>query len=105
MGYHHFLWPDTAVMSEVSSDEVAPQPFQVKISCPLEHPGPWILTPGLANGLSDFMPGTLSIQMWSCTFSPRLHGVSLRTLFRCFERAPGPSLLLVRDTDGQVFGG
>lgn len=78
---------------------------QARLRYPEGRPGPWLLTEELASRLSSFLPASLSFQRWNCIFSPRLHGVSLQTLYRRFERSSSPSIFLVRDSGGRVFGG
>jgi len=63
------------------------------------------LSPQLAHVLAQSLP--LSLQwkgVWRLVYSPRLHGVSLQTFFRCLQSA-GPSLMVVQDHRGFVFGG
>ncbi|KAG1660219.1 hypothetical protein FOA52_005088 [Chlamydomonas sp. UWO 241] len=53
--------------------------------------------------LMGVVPPLESLRPWELSFSTRQHGVSLATLFRRSGRS-GPTLLVVRDTGGHVFG-
>jgi len=42
---------------------------------------------------------------WKFLYSPPVHGVSIRTFYRQCRSFPGPSIIVVEDTSGAVFGG
>ncbi|XP_062317177.1 MTOR-associated protein MEAK7 [Osmerus eperlanus] len=66
-----------------------------KLRCLLDLPSLMFLTPQLPEGLSS---------PWRLLFSTQLHGESFSRVVGSCQRK-GPSLLLVRDTKGHVFGG
>jgi len=51
------------------------------------------------------MPSHLQATDWKLMYSSELHGYSLHTLYAKARRLKGPSVLVVKDTDGYVFGG
>eukprot|EP00418_Pyrodinium_bahamense_P019796 CAMPEP_0179119846 /NCGR_PEP_ID=MMETSP0796-20121207/56440_1 /TAXON_ID=73915 /ORGANISM="Pyrodinium bahamense, Strain pbaha01" /LENGTH=223 /DNA_ID=CAMNT_0020818369 /DNA_START=1 /DNA_END=669 /DNA_ORIENTATION=+ len=104
--YLRFLWGgETDAEAGICSSETPVSRAEVQLNYPPEQLGPSLLSQSLADQLSNFLPASLRFQQWNCTFTPHLHGVSLRTLYRCFQQTPGPSVLLVRDTGGRIFGG
>jgi len=42
---------------------------------------------------------------WRLVYTPRVHGVSLRTFYRQCQAWPGETLVLMEDAEGAVFGG
>ncbi|EER20705.1 Oxidation resistance protein, putative [Perkinsus marinus ATCC 50983] len=43
-------------------------------------------------------------RQWTLSYSPKVHGISLEYFYRHMERMPCPSILLIKDTEGTVFG-
>lgn len=67
--------------------------------------GASLLRPAMAAELCQHLPVSLRWKTsWRLAYSPRLHGVSLQTLYRRMSQE-GPSLLFVQDHAGLVFGG
>jgi len=63
-----------------------------------------ILTPETAEQLGSMLPLSVRYSPWLLAYSPRKHGVSLQSLYRNLADK-GPSLVVVRDSNGQIFGG
>lgn len=64
-----------------------------------------LLNSAMAEVLKDFLPAQIQWKTsWRLVYSPRLHGVSLKTFYRRMQKE-GPSLLLIQDHRGYVFGG
>ncbi|EER19285.1 conserved hypothetical protein [Perkinsus marinus ATCC 50983] len=70
----------------------------------LQIKDPWLLTRRAAATLSDHLPIMLRFTQWTLSYSPKVHGISLDNFYRHMERMPCPSVLLIRDTEGTVFG-
>merc|ERR1712031_139213 len=51
------------------------------------------------------LPGHLQATDWALLFATDLHGYSLQTVFRKARAKQGPSILVVKDTEGCIFGG
>jgi hypothetical protein len=59
----------------------------------------------IAKDLSQHLPAALRWRTaWRLIYSPRIHGVSLQTFYRRAQEE-GPTLLIVQDHKGFVFGG
>jgi len=54
--------------------------------------------------LGERLPPRLVGARWKAVFSTSQHGFSLRSLYRKFQGECAPSLLVIEDTDGSVFG-
>ncbi|CAE7397154.1 NCOA7 [Symbiodinium natans] len=64
-----------------------------------------LLSPLMAAALAEHLPAQLQWKTaWRLIYSPRLHGVSLKTFYRRMQ-GEGPTLLLVQDHEGHAFGG
>ncbi|KAF4671569.1 hypothetical protein FOL47_001440 [Perkinsus chesapeaki] len=70
----------------------------------LEVKDPWLLTRKAAATLSEHLPIMLRFTQWVLSYSPKVHGISLDNFYRHMERMPCPSILLIKDTEGTVFG-
>ncbi|KAF4662963.1 hypothetical protein FOZ61_002038 [Perkinsus olseni] len=70
----------------------------------LDAKDPWLLTRRAAATLSDHLPIMLRFTQWTLSYSPKVHGISLDNFYRHMERMPCPSILLIKDTEGTVFG-
>eukprot|EP00811_Abedinium_folium_P036714 NODE_9398_length_1427_cov_4.226154.p1 GENE.NODE_9398_length_1427_cov_4.226154~~NODE_9398_length_1427_cov_4.226154.p1 ORF type:complete len:408 (+),score=148.20 NODE_9398_length_1427_cov_4.226154:183-1226(+) len=67
--------------------------------------GSTLLTDTLAREFASNLPTALRwLPAWRLAYSPRVHGTSLQAFFRRMAHE-GPSLLLVQDSAGIVFGG
>lgn len=66
-----------------------------------------MLTEARLAKLWGFLPVTVRYaDVWKLVYSPRVHGVSLRTLYRQCDVHPGPTLVIIQDeSSGTVFGG
>lgn len=68
-------------------------------------PGSTLLSGDVATELCQCLPTTVRWRSsWRLAYAPRLHGMSLRTFHRRMEDE-GPSLILIQDHSGVVFGG
>lgn len=64
-----------------------------------------LLSAALAWEICQHLPVSLRWKTaWRLAYSPRVHGVSLATFFRRMDQE-GPSLLMIQDHHGSVFGG
>ncbi|KAA0710089.1 Oxidation resistance protein 1 [Triplophysa tibetana] len=60
--------------------------------------------------LNDEMPFTLSSSQgtigypWSLAFSTSNHGMSIKSLYRTMQGQDSPVLMIIKDSDGQLFG-
>lgn len=79
-----------------------PVPQLIDKSSPDSTP-PCILTEAQREQLLPFLPPTLRTHSWSILYSTEQHGCSLRTAYQRLE-GKGPSLLVVLDSEGHVFG-
>jgi len=77
---------------------------RTQICYPADHSDTLCMCLELAQELSFSLPLSLRFQQLECVYAPRLHGISLQTFYRQFEQKPGPSVMLVIDTEGHVFG-
>mmetsp|Transcript_45633 Transcript_45633/g.120680 ORF Transcript_45633/g.120680 Transcript_45633/m.120680 type:complete len:511 (+) Transcript_45633:50-1582(+) len=108
---------DVAISSEVTStstttlangDRVVEACFgdcaRTQIRFPASHSDALLLSVDFAAELLWHLPISLRFQRWECVYAPRLHGVSLQTLYRHFESRDSPSIMLVHDTEDNVMG-
>ncbi len=51
------------------------------------------------------MPSHLQARDWKLMYSTELHGYSVHTLYSKARKMKGPSVIVVKDKDGHVFGG
>ncbi|CAM8992859.1 unnamed protein product [Rhodiola kirilowii] len=63
------------------------------------------ITPELYEFFQSSLPNIVKGCQWVLLYSTLKHGTSLRTLIRQSSQLSGPSLLIVGDTQGAVFGG
>eukprot|EP00927_Polykrikos_kofoidii_P034657 TRINITY_DN29360_c0_g1_i2.p1 TRINITY_DN29360_c0_g1~~TRINITY_DN29360_c0_g1_i2.p1 ORF type:complete len:379 (-),score=46.86 TRINITY_DN29360_c0_g1_i2:6-1142(-) len=87
----------------VCNDEIKIPVASVRLVKPdtLSRP---ILTPGLASSLMEHMPSTCRLAAeWRLTYSPVVHGTSLKTFYRAQQG--GPNVIIIREANGRVFGG
>jgi len=61
-----------------------------------------ILSLDLAVQLRELLPCYLRFADWELGYAPCVHGTSMSTFYR---QQGGPNLLVVRDVDGNIFGG
>jgi len=66
--------------------------------------GATLMSEAIAAALSQYLPASIQWRRtWRLSYSPRVHGVSLQTFYRNMS-AEGPSILLLQDHRGRVFG-
>lgn len=63
-----------------------------------------ILTEEYRKALSKFLPARVEGYPWTLAFSTSQHGFSLSSLYRKMAGLDSPVLLVVEDTQGNVFG-
>ncbi|CAB3237511.1 unnamed protein product [Arctia plantaginis] len=63
-----------------------------------------ILTMEHREKLCGVLPARAQGYMWSLTFSTSQHGFSLASMYRKMQRVDSPVLLVIQDTDNNVFG-
>eukprot|EP00899_Mesostigma_viride_P026317 jgi/Mesvir1/6870/Mv09039-RA.1 len=61
-----------------------------------------LLSEDATHALSHWLPTLCWGKPWRLLYSTEKHGISLKTLYR---KADGPTILVVRDTAGGIFGG
>jgi len=54
--------------------------------------------------LASQLPGRLKVQDWDLVYSTFVNGITLSTLYNKMAEKPGPTLMIVRDQNGQLFG-
>jgi len=65
-----------------------------------------ILTTDMAESLRNSMPLNERLSpVWTVGFMPGVHGVSLKTVYRQCHSFNGPSLVIIEDMQGNIFGG
>lgn len=65
-----------------------------------------LLTNKMIDDLWWYLPVFAQIsRSWKLVYCPTVHGVSLRTFYRQCDANPGPTLVVMKDTEGAVFGG
>lgn len=64
-----------------------------------------LISNSLRNAVYDALPALIHGKKWLMMYSTWKHGISLSTLYRRSMLWPGPSLLVVGDRKGAVFGG
>ncbi|EAK88142.1 Oxr1p like TLDc domain containing protein [Cryptosporidium parvum Iowa II] len=62
-----------------------------------------ILNEGMVDEITSYLPIVLALRRWQLSFCSKLHGVSFGSFYRRVSNK-GPSILVVRDTNGVVFG-
>ncbi|XP_063834374.1 oxidation resistance protein 1 isoform X3 [Ostrinia nubilalis] len=63
-----------------------------------------IFTMEIREKLCTVLPARAQGYMWSLTFSTSQHGFSLASMYRKMQRVDSPVLLVIQDTDNNVFG-
>lgn len=63
-----------------------------------------ILTMDHREKLCSVLPARAQGYMWSLAFSTSQHGFSLASMYRKMQRVESPVLLVIQDTDNNVFG-
>ncbi|CAJ2677053.1 unnamed protein product [Trifolium pratense] len=63
-----------------------------------------LISNSLRNAVYDSLPSLIHGRKWLMLYSTWKHGISLSTLYRRSLLLPGPSLLVVGDRKGAVFG-
>eukprot|EP00928_Gymnodinium_smaydae_P000503 TRINITY_DN10194_c0_g1_i2.p1 TRINITY_DN10194_c0_g1~~TRINITY_DN10194_c0_g1_i2.p1 ORF type:complete len:342 (+),score=52.52 TRINITY_DN10194_c0_g1_i2:126-1151(+) len=68
--------------------------------------GTLVLTEARLRALRSHLPVMNKVaSCWRLLYSPRVHGVSLRTFYRQCQAFPGETLVVAEDANGAVFGG
>ncbi|OII71313.1 uncharacterized protein cubi_01788 [Cryptosporidium ubiquitum] len=62
-----------------------------------------ILNESMVDEITSYLPIVLALRRWQLSFCSKLHGVSFSSFYRRVSNR-GPSILVVRDTNGVVFG-
>ncbi|KAJ1606739.1 Oxr1p like TLDc domain-containing protein [Cryptosporidium canis] len=57
----------------------------------------------MVDEITSYLPIVLALRRWQLAFCSKLHGVSFGSFYRRVSNK-GPSILVVRDTNGVVFG-
>mmetsp|Transcript_92424 Transcript_92424/g.211587 ORF Transcript_92424/g.211587 Transcript_92424/m.211587 type:complete len:516 (-) Transcript_92424:50-1597(-) len=98
----------TSTTALVNGDRIVEASFgdfaRTQIRFPANHSDALLLSVDFAAELLWHLPISLRFQRWECVYAPRLHGVSLQTLYRHFESRDSPSVMLIHDTDDHVMG-
>lgn len=87
-----------------SLKEVPSVPLVVDHLPELSEPS-MLISNSLRNVVYDALPALIHGKKWLMMYSTWKHGISLSTLYRRSMLWPGPSLLVVGDRKGAVFGG
>ncbi|KAF7457226.1 TLD protein [Cryptosporidium felis] len=62
-----------------------------------------ILNENMVDEITSYLPIVLALRRWQLSFCSKLHGISFGSFYRKVSNK-GPSILVVRDTNGVVFG-
>ncbi|XP_033854400.1 oxidation resistance protein 1 isoform X1 [Acipenser ruthenus] len=79
--------------------DVEPDTFKPNLSEPSE-----LLQPGQIEKLSKHLPPRTIGYPWTLAFSTAKNGMSIKTLYRTMQGQDTPVLMVIKDSDGQVFG-
>ncbi|NXP76759.1 OXR1 protein, partial [Ramphastos sulfuratus] len=79
--------------------DLEPEAFRPNLSDPSE-----LLQPDQIEKLTKSLPPRTIGYPWTLVYSTAKHGMSLKTLYRTMLGLDTPVLLVVKDSDGQVFG-
>lgn len=73
-------------------------PLDPRRPCALDS----VLSAALAADLREQLPVHLRFCDWDLAYSPKVHGTSFNTFYRCQR---GPNIIILRDSSGEIFGG
>ncbi|KAH8741521.1 Oxr1p like TLDc domain containing protein [Cryptosporidium ryanae] len=62
-----------------------------------------ILNESMVDEITSYLPIVLALRRWQLSYCSKLHGISFGSFYRKVS-GKGPSILVVRDADGVVFG-
>ncbi|XP_054023454.1 oxidation resistance protein 1 isoform X5 [Dryobates pubescens] len=79
--------------------DLEPEAFRPNLSDPSE-----LLQPDQIEKLTKSLPPRTIGYPWTLVYSTAKHGMSLKTLYRTMQGLDTPVLLVIKDSDGQVFG-
>ncbi|XP_071410094.1 oxidation resistance protein 1 isoform X5 [Pithys albifrons albifrons] len=79
--------------------DLEPEAFRPNLSDPSE-----LLQPEQIEKLTKSLPPRTIGYPWTLVYSTAKHGMSLKTLYRTMMGLDTPVLLVIKDSDGQVFG-
>ncbi|KAM9643178.1 oxidation resistance protein 1 isoform 10-T12 [Morphnus guianensis] len=79
--------------------DLEPEAFRPNLSDPSE-----LLQPEQIEKLTKSLPPRTIGYPWTLVYSTAKHGMSLKTLYRTMLGLDTPVLLVIKDSDGQVFG-
>ncbi|XP_032560916.1 oxidation resistance protein 1 isoform X3 [Chiroxiphia lanceolata] len=79
--------------------DLEPEVFRPNLSDPSE-----LLQPEQIEKLTKSLPPRTIGYPWTLVYSTAKHGMSLKTLYRTMMGLDTPVLLVIKDSDGQVFG-
>ncbi|XP_071594293.1 oxidation resistance protein 1 isoform X4 [Heliangelus exortis] len=79
--------------------DLEPEAFRPNLSDPSE-----LLQPEQIEKLTKSLPPRTIGYPWTLVYSTAKHGMSLKTLYRAMLGLDTPVLLVIKDSDGQVFG-
>lgn len=84
--------------------QMADSDCQVDVAALMPTDEEWnsILTLDILKDIVFCLPSWIRFHRWHLVYSPKVHGVSMRTFYR---QQSGPNVVLVRDAQGHVFGG
>ncbi|XP_013035421.2 oxidation resistance protein 1 isoform X9 [Anser cygnoides] len=79
--------------------DLEPEAFRPNLSDPSE-----LLQPEQIEKLTKSLPPRTIGYPWTLAYSTAKHGMSLKTLYRTMMGLDTPVLLVIKDSDGQIFG-
>ncbi|XP_058868675.1 oxidation resistance protein 1-like isoform X3 [Acipenser ruthenus] len=79
--------------------DLEPDTFRPNLSEPSE-----LLQPGQIEKLAKHLPPRTIGYPWTLAFSTARNGMSIKTLYRTMQGQDTPVLMVLKDSDGQVFG-
>ncbi|KAI8881490.1 TLD-domain-containing protein [Backusella circina FSU 941] len=64
-----------------------------------------VMTQNIAELIRPYIPGRHRIaSKWTLLYSIDQHGVSLNTIYSSMKNRQGPCIMIIKDTDNQIFG-
>ncbi|XP_051527720.1 oxidation resistance protein 1-like isoform X2 [Myxocyprinus asiaticus] len=83
----------------IVKNEPEPESFRPNLNEPSD-----LLRPDQIEKLAKHLPPRTIGYPWSLAFSTSKHGMSIKSLYRAMQGQESPVLMVIKDSDGQLFG-
>ncbi|XP_051949502.1 oxidation resistance protein 1-like isoform X2 [Xyrauchen texanus] len=83
----------------IVKNEPEPESFRPNLNEPSD-----LLQPDQIEKLAKHLPPRTFGYPWSLAFSTSKHGMSIKSLYRAMQGQESPVLMVIKDSDGQLFG-